>query len=241
MQASHKIKPGTKTKSKHGIKGIRGLYVIADTSLLLGTDTTVADFVHGVAQAIKGGARLVQLRHKFTDASTASPLKPSILESIARKLQKLCHDHGVIFIVNDDVQLAATIHADGVHLGQQDMPIQKARKILGDQAIIGISCYNQLSLAQEAQKQGADYVAFGSFFDSPTKPDAVSASLDLAREARDLLSLPIVAIGGITPDNAGPLITTGINAIAVASGVFQQTDIKAAAQTYCRLTANFFR
>ena len=227
MQASHKIKPGA--KPKQGIKNIRGLYVIADTGMLLGAD----NMIQAVTQAIKGGASLVQLRHKLN--------KPSDLKSVAPKLQKLCRDHGVIFIINDDVQLAAAIHADGVHLGQQDMPIQAARKILGDQAIIGISCYNQLSLAQAAQKQGANYVAFGSFFNSPTKPDAVSASLTLAREARSLLTLPIVAIGGITPDNAEPLIATGINAIAVASGVFAQPDIKAAAQNYSRLSANFFR
>ena len=241
MQTSHKIKPGAKSKSN---QVIRGLYVIADTSMLLGAGSTVADFVHEVTQAIKGGANLVQLRHKSTNASTNSPgslHNPSVFKSVALELQKLCRDYGVIFIINDDVKLAAAIHANGVHLGQDDMAINEARKILGDQAIIGISCYNQLPLAQAAQKQGADYVAFGSFFDSPTKPDAVSASLDLARQASDLLAVPIVAIGGITPDNAGPLIATGINAIAVASGVFAQPDIKAAAQNYSRLSANFFR
>ncbi len=243
MQASHKIKPGANSKPNQGtrisqgsqgiksIQNIRGLYVIADTGLLLDSGSTVTDLIQAVTQAITGGARLVQLRHKSNDASTDTPG----IESIARELQKLCRDYGVIFIINDHVQLAADIQADGVHLGQEDMPINKARKILGDQAIIGVTCHNQLSLALEAQKQGADYVAFGSFFSSPTKPDAVRAPLTLAREARDLLTLPIVAIGGITPDNAEPLIATGISAIAVASGVFAQTDIKAAAQAYCKL------
>jgi len=237
MQASPKIKPGANSKPKQGsrgiIRGIRGLYVIADTGLLLDPGSTITDLIHAVTQAIKGGARLVQLRHKSAD-QLLSPGSSSI-ESTARKLQKLCRDYDVIFIINDDVQLAMAIGADGVHLGQEDMPIQEAREILGDQAIIGISCYNQLSLAREAQKQGADYVAFGSFFSSPTKPDAVSAPLALAREAVNSLTLPIVAIGGITPDNAEPLIATGIDAIAVASGIFAQTDIKAAAQDYCKL------
>lgn len=200
---------------------IHGLYAIADTGILAGKN-----ICNAVEQAIQGGASLVQLRDKSSAISHR--------KNIALSLKKLCNVYGVHFIINDDVQLAAAINADGIHLGQKDMPITEARSIVGTQAIIGISCYNQLALAQEAQLQGADYVAFGSFFNSTTKPDAVSASIALVQKAVIQLAIPIVAIGGITADNAGPLISAGISAIAAASGVFEQDDIKAAAASYCK-------
>lgn len=210
------------TATKNTRHTIHGLYAIADTEILAGKNLLKA-----VEQAIQGGASLVQLRDKSEDINNR--------KTIALALKKLCADHGVCFIINDDVQLAAAINADGVHLGKEDLSITEARKIVGNQAIIGASCYNQLALAEAAQIQGADYIAFGSFFNSPTKPDAVSASLPLVEKARDVIKIPMVAIGGITPDNAGPLIAAGMCAIAVASGIFSQDNIKAVAASYCQL------
>lgn len=200
---------------------IQGLYAIADTEILTGKK-----LLEAVKQAIAGGASLVQLRDKSTDTGNR--------KTIALALNKLCQDNDVCFIINDDAHLAAAIQADGVHVGKDDLSIPEARTIVGAHSIVGASCYNQLSLAQSAQDQGADYVAFGSFFNSVTKPDAVSAPLALIEEAKSVISIPMVAIGGITPDNAGPLVAAGISAIAAASGIFRQTDIKAAATSYCK-------
>lgn len=200
---------------------IHGLYAIADTEILAGQNLLGA-----VEQAIQGGANLVQLRDKSADS-----LKR---KSIALALKKLCNDYGACFIINDDVHLAAAISADGIHVGKEDLSIPEARSIVGTRSIIGASCYNQLSLAREAQEQGADYIAFGSFFDSVTKPDAVSASLALVQEANTVINIPMVAIGGIKPDNVDPLIAAGTSAIAAASGIFGQANIKAAAASYCK-------
>jgi thiamine-phosphate pyrophosphorylase len=147
----------------------------------------------------------------------------------------VCRQHGVLFIINDDVTLAKETRADGVHLGREDVPLAEARKLLGTRAIIGVSCYNELARAQAAQKQGADYVAFGRFFPSRTKPQAVQANLDLLREAKRKLHIPVVAIGGITPENGASLIAAGADALAVIEGVFGQADVRAAAERYARL------
>jgi thiamine-phosphate pyrophosphorylase len=138
-------------------------------------------------------------------------------------------------LVNDDVELAAAVEADGVHLGRDDPAIERARARLGKSALIGVSCYNQLARALDAETRGADYVAFGSFFPSPTKPGAVRASLDLLQEARARLRVPIVAIGGITPENGASLIAAGADLLAVIDGVFNRTDIRAAAARYTQL------
>ena len=146
-------------------------------------------------------------------------------------LRALCSEAGVPLIVNDDAALASAVGADGVHLGEHDGAIATARALLGNDAIIGVSCYDDASLAANAAAQGADYVAFGAFFPSPTKPDARRASIDLLRDphARDL---PRVAIGGITPDNAPALIAAGADMVAVISGVFDAADPVAAARAY---------
>ncbi len=153
----------------------------------------------------------------------------------ARELARLCHGHGAIFIVNDDCELAAHSGADGVHLGRDDATLPAARSRLGPEALVGISCYDSLDRALAAQEAGADYVAFGSFFLSATKPAAVRASLALLEQARRALSLPIVAIGGITPDNGGSLVAAGAHALAIVSGVFGQPDPEAAARQYAAL------
>lgn len=203
---------------------LRGLYAVADTSYLDDTHLFGA-----VEQAIAGGTRVIQYRDKRNDATARLHQ--------TNGLSRLCRDHGVIFLVNDDVALAKESGADGVHLGRDDMSLEEARTQLSAESIIGVSCYNELERAAMAQKQGANYVAFGSFFPSRTKPQAVRASLELLREARRQLKTPLVAIGGITPENGAALIDAGADMLAVIEGVFGQPDIRAAARQY----ANLFR
>ena len=151
----------------------------------------------------------------------------------ARVLRALCTDCSVPLIINDDVELAAAIGADGVHLGEHNADIRDARAHLGVDAIIGVSCYDDFARAQSAAAAGADYVAFGAFFPSPTKPNARRATPQLLRKAA-ALGLPRVAIGGITPENAAALVTAGADLIAVISGVFNAPDPAAAARA-CRV------
>lgn len=201
---------------------IAGLYAIADSSYL-----APPDFVIAAGAALAGGARVLQYRDKLSDAAQRA--------ATARALNDLCREHGVPLIINDDVMLAAAIGAAGVHLGRDDADIRAARAVLGESAVIGLSCYNQLQPAHAAQASGADYVAFGSFFASRTKPQAVPATLALLHTARATINIPIVAIGGITPENGAVLIEAGADALAVIEGVFNQADIRAAAERYARL------
>ncbi len=189
-----------------------------------------------VTAAIAGGAALVQYRDKSTDNARR--------EREVRDVLAVCRAHGVPLIINDDVVLAATIGADGVHLGRDDTALREARQVLGDAAIIGVSCYNDFDRAVAAQQAGASYVAFGRFFASHTKPDAVpvdawpapsNSGLDLIRRAKAQLSIPVVAIGGITPDNAAPLIDAGVDMLAVIHGIFGQADPEQAARRYTQL------
>ncbi len=202
--------------------GLYGLYAITDTRLTPGDEMLPA-----VAAAIHGGARLVQYRDKSSD-------RPS-REQQARGLLRLCHEHEVPLVINDDVELAAVIGADGVHLGDADMALDEARVRLGPRVIIGVSCHDSLELGVRAAQAGADYVAFGSFFASPTKPQAVRAPLSLLESARYTLNVPICAIGGITPENGALLVKAGAHMLAVISGIFAQPDIAATALRYARL------
>jgi len=208
---------------------IHGLYAIADTRYVL-----PGLLVEAVEQAIAGGAKWIQYRDKIMNAGSQNERR----WRQATALKQVCVQHGVRLLINDDVELALQIGADGVHLGRDDCPLGEARTYLGDGAIIGISCYNELARALSAQAQAADYVAFGCFFPSRTKPDAVRASPALLREAKRVLRLPIVAIGGITPENGASLIKAGADALAVIEGVFKQTDIRQAALRYAGLFAN---
>ncbi len=201
---------------------IAGLYAIADMAQL-----EPVRLLEAVAQAIDGGATIVQYRDKSPHANRR--------REQAAELAQLCKRRAVPLIVNDDVELAYSIAAAGVHLGREDPSLAQARRRLGSQAIIGISCYNQLERALSAAAEGADYVAFGSFYPSATKPQAQRASLELLREARQRLRLPIVAIGGITPENGGPLVAAGADALAVIQGLFVQSDVCAAARRYTAL------
>lgn len=204
---------------------LHGLYAITDAAL-----QPAGQLVERVAQAIDGGARLVQYRDKSADAG--------LRLAQARALAERCGTRGVALIVNDDVDLAAASGAAGVHLGRDDADPGAARRRLGDTAIIGVSCYNSLELAQRAVDAGADYLAFGRFFASRTKPDAVQADSSLIREARRRWSLPIAVIGGITPYNAAPLIAAGADLLAVVHGVFGAADVRQAAAAYAALFAH---
>lgn len=201
---------------------IRGLYVITDPELI-----PAHRLIDDVVQVIAGGARIVQYRNKTADYPTRLPQ--------AREIRQLCRHHHVTFIVNDDAELAAELDADGVHIGEQDLALPDARHIVGPKRLIGVSCYNDLARARSAWQRGADYVAFGSFYSSTTKPNARRASLALLHRARQELPLPIVAIGGITLDNAASLLQAGADALAVIHAVFGAPDRRSAAEQLAKL------
>lgn len=209
---------------------IQGLYAITDPELIADED-----LFSSIEAAILGGAKIIQYRNKLT--SVSQQYKQAL------QLNALCRQHQVTFIINDDAALAKKVHADGVHLGQDDEKIADARKLLGEQAIIGVSCYNQLRNAQHAVKQGADYIAFGRFFPSNTKPNAIQADLHLLQQARQQLaiplSIPIVAIGGITLNNAPEVIKHCADAIAVIHSLFHdRQEIYNTAKAYQALFNN---
>lgn len=207
-------------KRVHGYP-FTGLYAITDASL---KGDSIA---HQVEHAILGGARVIQYRDKSNDAQ--------LRLAEARAIAQVCRARAVPLLINDDVELAAACGADGVHLGHEDAGLTAAREQLGERSIIGISCYNQFALAQKAKAAGADYVAFGRFFTSQSKPQAVPAGPELLRRARVELDCPVVAIGGITPDNGRQLIEAGADMLAVIRGVFAADDITQAAQSLHKL------
>ena len=186
-----------------------------------------ARLVRDVTDALTGGARILQYRDKTRD--------PDKHLRQCKKLRGLTADYGCVFIVNDDVALARASRADGVHLGREDNRIKHARDMLGPEAIIGSSCYNQFELAVQACDAGADYVAFGRFLPASTKPDAVQADLQLLQQASKQLDVPVVAIGGITQDNASGLIDAGADMIAIINAVFGQQNIQTAAGQFQNL------
>jgi len=198
---------------------LHGLYAITDASL-----QAPEQLAESVALAIDGGAALVQYRDKSADSR--------LRLRQANALAEVCRTRGAALIINDDVELAGNCGAQGVHLGKDDADLRSARSLLGSGAIIGVSCYNNLALARRAARLGADYVAFGRFFPSQTKPGAIQASPDLIRQAKQDLSLPIAAIGGITPGNAGQLMDAGADMLAVVSGIFAAADVQRAAADF---------
>ncbi len=208
------------------IHGIKGLYAITPDC------TNTPDLLRRVRCALAGGASVLQYRSKTADEALR-------LEQ-ATVLRELTHQFSVPLIVNDDVHLAAEIGADGIHLGANDMALTSARAVLGPGKIIGASCYNRLPLAQQAVAAGADYVAFGAFFPSAVKPGAVSANIELLRQARAGLAVPLVAIGGITQENGAVLLQAGADALAVISALFDAADIQAAAQDFSTLFSQDF-
>ena len=184
---------------------LRGLYAITDSQLLAGK------FLAYVEAALDGGVTLLQYRDKSSDE--ARRLRE------AEKLRELCSRYKTQLIINDDAELAARLGV-GVHLGQTDGPLTPARTLLGRSAIIGATCHAQLDLAEQAAREGADYVAFGRFFNSVTKPGAPACNVQLLEDARGRIKLPIAVIGGITLDNAAPLVAHGADLLAVIHGLF---------------------
>jgi len=196
----------------------RGLYAI--------TDGPRDDLLDVCASALAGGASLLQYRDKTADASRR--------RAEATALLLLCRTHGVPLIINDDALLAQAVGADGVHLGEDDSDLADVRERLGSDAIIGVSCYDSLERAADLARRGADYLAFGAFFASPTKPGARRAKPALLQAARRF-GRPLVAIGGITPDNAHSLIDAGADFVAAITGVFGADDVRSAAARYASL------
>ena len=197
----------------------RGLYAL--------TPDDGGDAQHLVARVeavLEGGAVLVQYRDKYADAATRL--------ARARALVVACHARGVPLIVNDAVALAADVGAAGVHLGRDDASPTEARATLGAHAIIGVSCYDSLARGRDAFAAGADYLAFGSVYPSATKPRAVRCGLDVIAAAARELPPPIVAIGGITPENARPLLAAGAGLLAVIGALFERDDGAAAARAF---------
>jgi thiamine-phosphate pyrophosphorylase len=200
----------------------RGLYAVtqdeADTSKLLAA----------VEAALNGGAVMVQYRNKSADAATRRLQAAALLPR--------CRARGVPLIVNDDAALARDIGADGAHLGAEDGDIAAARQLLGPARWLGVSCYNRIEFAENALAAGADYVAFGSFFLSATKPGAVRAATTLVSDAkRRHNQVPVAAIGGITRENAPALIAAGADWLCVISALFQAPDIESAARSFSAL------
>lgn len=195
----------------------QGLYAITPA------EWPPAKLLPALEQVLEGGARLVQYR-----------AKPGPDADLARELLDMCRQAGAGLIVNDDADLAAIIGADGVHLGRDDTDIARARDLLGEQAIIGVSCYNDLDRAAALAENGPDYLAFGSLFPSPTKPDAVHCAPEILTRARGF-GLPVAAIGGITADNAAKVIAAGADLVAVISDLFEAEDIRARARQFQEL------
>jgi thiamine-phosphate pyrophosphorylase len=206
---------GARTRSA-GNPDLRGLYLLTpeepDTSRLLARVSMVL-----------GEACLLQYRNKAANAA--------LRREQAGALLTLCRTAGVPLVINDDVELALHTGADGVHLGKDDGDARAAREALGTEAILGLSCYDDLARARNAAEAGADYIAFGAFFPSATKPHARRAAPSLLRDAAPL-GLTRVAIGGITPDNARGLLDAGADLLAVVGGVFDAADPQASARAY---------
>lgn len=197
---------------------IAGLYAL--TPDLLDTDV----LVERVAAAISGGATAIQYRNKLAS--------PPLQRAQALLLRDLCSSANAIFIVNDDVDLAYAVDADGVHLGRDDAPLARARQRLGRTAIIGASCYDSLERGAAAVEAGADYIAFGSFFPSVVKPEAVPAKPSILTAAKTRWNVSVVAIGGITAAAAPTLIAAGADALAVITAVFEAPDVAVAARAF---------
>jgi len=189
-------------------KKISGIYAITPNKSLDLNTIEQAIVTHKI--------NILQYRHKTTDVS--------IKLNEAKQLQQLCLRHNTLFIVNDDINLVQKIKADGVHLGKDDTSIEVARAKLGSDAIIGVSCYNDIKLAKIAQDKGVNYVAFGALFPSNTKPNAPHCPLDIIMQAKQALAIPIVGIGGVDFDNQQQALDAGCDAVAMINALFQSTD-----------------
>ncbi|MCP5017941.1 MAG: thiamine phosphate synthase [Ketobacter sp.] len=201
---------------------LRGLYAITDPLL-----TPTHSLLHQVQQALRGGARIIQYRDKTSPASQR-------LQS-AGQLRELTRAHGALLIINDDLDLCLEVNADGVHLGQEDTSLIQARQQLGRNKIIGATCHGSEELARKALDEGANYLAFGRFFPSRTKPDALPADLNSLRPFLTRCPVPTVAIGGITLNNAPQLVDAGFSMLAVINDLFDRNDTEHHCQQYAAL------
>ena len=180
-----------------------------------------------VESCIKGGARRIQYRSK-----TLSKIEQN---KQARKIKMVCDYYKVPLIINDDIELCRILDADGVHLGENDDSLEKARLILGPSKIIGVSCYNSIDRVKKAVDKGATYIALGACFPTITKPNAPTASLDLIALVLKKFKIPVVAIGGINLENIELLINEGINCVAVINSLFKTKDIEGMARQFSSL------
>jgi len=197
---------------------LKGLYAITDQQLI-----PEEDFSESIEATLQGGTRIIQYRDKSNDQNKR--LRQASL------LRALCHQYQAICIINDDIELAKAVNAHGVHLGKDDFSLTIARQVLGENAIIGVSCYNDLNLAREAENNNADYVAFGAIFSSATKPEANVAGPDIITKAKQQISIPVCSIGGITQENIQQVIQQGADMAAVISGIFSAENIKQSTTT----------
>jgi thiamine-phosphate pyrophosphorylase len=200
----------------HKVERVAGLYLIIDVQALGGRSE-----VEVTRQAVQGGTRIIQLRDKMRPKRELVPL--------AQELRKVCTEYDVLFVVNDHLDIALSSDADGLHLGQEDLPLSVARRLLPADRIVGCSTAT-LDEALQAQKQGADYIAVGSIYPTPSKPGTRLAGIGTLRQVKEQVSIPVVAIGGINEDNVTEVINAGTNAVAVISSVLEADDVKEASR-----------
>jgi len=193
------------------IKKLSGLYAITNENLM-----PEEHFLNMAEAALASGVSILQYRDKSSDINKR--------QHQAHALKALCDQHNAIFIINDDINLAKQVDADGIHIGKNDLSLSETRKQLGTNKIIGVSCYNKISLAENAIDNGADYIAFGSFFGSSIKPDAPHAGSDLITTIKQTHDVPVCCIGGITIENHQPLLQAGTDMLAVISDIFSQAN-----------------
>ena len=197
---------------------LKGLYVITDDTL-----TPDETLLVQVEQALLGGASIVQLRDKI---NTDEVIKEKI-----KKLQNLCKDHDALFVLNDKIDLAIELKCDGLHIGKSDHSrFDEIRENF--KGVIGVSCYGNVTMAKDFQMRGADYVAFGSFFTSPTKPNSNIIALETLKEARNKLNIPVCAIGGINTTNVDEVVEYHPDMISVINDVWSAKDIKSQSSLY---------
>ena len=211
---------------KEKMKTGRGLYAITDCENLSGDKLLSA-----TEEILRAGVVILQYRDKSGDHAKR--------KYEATELQRLCRRHNCLFVINDDVRLAKSVNSDGVHLGSDDCACKIARNELGPEAIIGVSCYHRIEAALTAASDGADYVAFGSFYPTASKQNTVIAKPDIIKQAKAKISLPVVAIGGITPANCTTLIEHGSDLIAVISSIYQAEDPYSTVKEFNRLIGVF--
>ncbi|MER3446177.1 MAG: thiamine phosphate synthase [Candidatus Dadabacteria bacterium] len=207
---------------------LKGLYAITDKKLIPRNR-----FIENVEKAVRGGAKIIQLREKDSPEEEVIRLGRGLLEITRR--------YGIPLIINDSPKLAKEIGADGVHLGRDDPGILESRRLLGGHAIIGVSCYGEIERGLWAEREGADYVVFGTPFFTPTKPDRKPTPFEVLREAkRRIAKIPVFAIGGITRENAPSVLETGVDGIAVITSIFGSSDPEKAARGLASLFEDTF-